>query len=185
MSSPLSPEQLVELREAKHSAKIFLGAARVAHFNGWTLGFFAFLSILFGLFDLSSLFVGVGLAIIARNEFLGRNRIHDLDPRGLELLWRNQLGLMLLIISYCAWSIYSALGATSPEVVALLEMVGEGAGDLFRSLTLTVYGSFIAVTVIYQGLNARYYHRRVALMEDYLGGTPKWVVDLLRETSMK
>ena len=55
MSSPLSPEQLVELREAKHSAKIFLGAARVAHFNGWTMGFFAVLSILFGLFDLSSL----------------------------------------------------------------------------------------------------------------------------------
>ena len=90
----LTPELELELRDAKERAGSFLGAAKVAAFNGWSVGFFAVVSILFGLFSLTSFLVGVGLAFVARNEFVGRARLRQLDPSGLELLWRNQLGFM-------------------------------------------------------------------------------------------
>ena len=96
----LTPELELELRDAKERAGSFLGAAKVAAFNGWSVGFFAVVSILFGLFSLTSFLVGVGLAFVARNEFIGRARLRSLDQSGLELLWRNQLGFMALIIAY-------------------------------------------------------------------------------------
>ena len=102
----LTPELQQELLDAKERAGSFLGAAKVAAFNGWSVGFFAVVSILFGLFSLTSFLVGVGLAFVARNEFIGRARLRSLDQSGLELLWRNQLGFMALIIAYCLWSIY-------------------------------------------------------------------------------
>ena len=103
-TSPLTSEQLQELQDAKESAGSFLGAAKVAAFNGWTIGFFAGVSILSGLFSLTGFVVGVGLAVVTRNEFVGRGRLRRLDPSGLELLWRNQVGFMALIIVYCVWS---------------------------------------------------------------------------------
>jgi hypothetical protein len=184
MVSPLSPEQQQELRTAKTSARSFLGASKVATFNGWTIGFFAFVSILSGIFDLSGLLVGLGLALVARNEFVGRRRLRALDPSGLVLLWRNQVGLMLLIIVYCAWSIYSVLANPNPELVALLELVGEGADELFKSLTTMVYKAVIGATIICQGLNARYYYVRVARIRDYLQRTPRWVLDLQRDSDI-
>jgi hypothetical protein len=59
-------------------------------------------------------------------------------------------------------------------------MLGEGMDELVRSLTLTLYATVIAVTVIVQGLNARYYHVRVARLREYLTETPQWVLDLQR-----
>jgi hypothetical protein len=88
-----------------------LGAAKVAAFNGWTLAVFAAVSILFGLFSLTGFLVGVGLAVVARNELLGRRRILAYDPGGFTLLWRNQVGLMALIVVYCAWSMYRTTAA--------------------------------------------------------------------------
>ena len=106
-ASPLTPEQLQELHVAKESASSFFGAAKVAAFNGWTIGFFAVVSILSGLLSPTGLVVGVGLAVVTRNEFVGGGRLRALDPSGLELLWRNQIGFMALIIVYCVWSMYS------------------------------------------------------------------------------
>ncbi len=181
-SSPLSAEQQREIREATERARSFLGAARVASFNGWTFAIFAGLSILFGLFSLTGLLMGVGLGVIARNEFVGRKRLRALDPAGLDLLWRNQVGLMVLIVVYCLWSMYSVTRAPDPQMAELTELLGEGTGELVQSLTVTVYAVVIGATVIFQGLNARYYHARVAKIEEYLRETPPWVIDLQKSS---
>ena len=178
----VTPELQQELLDAKERAASFLGAAKVAAFNGWSVGFFAVVSILFGLFSLTSFLVGVGLAIVARNEFVGRGRLRSLDPSGLELLWRNQVGFMALIIGYCAWSIYRTVALPAPEMTELTEILGDGAGDLIRSLTLILYAAVIVATAIFQGLNARYYFVRVARIRDYVRDTPQWVLDLQRST---
>lgn len=160
-------------------AKSFLGAANVAAFNGWTIGFVAAASILLGLFSLTGLVVGVGLAVVARNELVGRRRLRALDVAGLELLWRNQLGLMALIVAYCVWSMYRA-GRSDQEMTEIAELLGEGTGELIRSLTLALYGAVIVATGVFQGLNARYYYVRVARLRDYLRRTPQWVLEVQR-----
>jgi hypothetical protein len=181
-ASPLNPQQLKDLGDAKQRAASFMGAAKVAAFNGWTIGFFAVVSILFGLFSLTGFLVGVGLAVVTRNEIVGRRRLVALDTSGLELLWRNQVGFMALIIVYCLWSMYSAVARPDPQMAELTDLLGEGTGELVQSLTVTVYAVVIVATAIFQGLNARYYFLRVALMKDYLRDTPQWVLDLQRST---
>ena len=184
-AAPLSPKRQQELDDAEQRARTFLGAAKVAAFNGWSAAFFAVLSILFGLFSLTSFLVGVGLAIVARNELVGRRRVRELDSSGLVLLWRNQLGFMVLIIAYCVWSLSRAVGAPDSEMTALLErfdlsplteLLGQSVGEFVRMLSLFVYGTVIFATAISQGLNARYYFVRVARMRDYLRDEPQWVV---------
>ena len=181
----LTPEMQQELQDAKERASSFLGAAKVAAFNGWSIGFFAVVSILFGLFSLTSFLVGVGLAIVARNEFVGRARLRSFDPSGLELLWRNQVGFMALIIGYCAWSMYVTVALPDSEMSELTELLGDGFGELIQSLTLIVYGAVIVVTGIFQGLNARYYFIRVARIQEYVRDTPQWVLDLQRTMAIE
>lgn len=181
-TSPLTEAQQRELNDAKERARSFLPAAKVASFNGWSIAFFAGVSILFGLFSLTSLLMGVGLAVVARNEFAGRTRLRKFDPSGLELLWRNQVGFMVLIIAYCAWSMYRAVAVPDPEMAEVMELLGEGTEELVQSLTLTVYAVVIVATGIFQGLNARYYRLRVARIREYVRETPPWVLDLQRST---
>lgn len=180
MSSPLTPEQRSQFREARARAGSFAGAARVAAFNGWTFGFFAVVSLLAGVFSLTDFLVGVGLAVVARNEFVGRDRIRALEPSGFELLWRNQLGLLALIVAYCAWSMVQAAAFPDPQMQELANLLGEDTGDLVRSLTQTVYATLIVATCVFQGLSSRYYFVRIARLRDYLRATPDWVVELLR-----
>lgn len=177
---PLTPDQLREMREAKERAGSFLGAAKVAAFNVWTLGFFAFVSILFGLLSPINLAVGVGLAMVSRNEFIGRSRLRKLDASGLELMWRNQLGLLALVTAYCLWNMYRAAAHPDPQMSQLTELLGAGSGELVRSLTLTVYAAMILAAVIFQGLNARYYFVRVERLREHLRRTPPWVLELQR-----
>ncbi|MEE2899910.1 MAG: hypothetical protein VX815_15730 [Gemmatimonadota bacterium] len=174
----LTAEQREALRQAGERAGAFTGAAKVAGFNGWSIGFFAAVSLLFGLFSLTGLILGVGMAVVARNEFKGRAAILAADPVGPELLWRNQVGFMALIILYCLWSMYGTVSAQDPQTAELMELLGGEVEELVRSLTLTVYAVVIVLTVLFQGLNARYYFRRAAMIELYLRETPDWVLEL-------
>ena len=182
---PLTPEQQQDLDDAQERVGAFLGAAKVAAFNGWTVGFFAAVSILLGVFSVTNLVVGVGLAVVARNELVGRVRLQSFDPSGLELLWRNQLGFMVLIILYCLWSIYRTVAFPVPGMARLTELLGDGTGELVQWLLLTVYAAVIVATTIFQGLNARYYFVRVARLRDYVRDTPQWVVDRQSSTTLE
>lgn len=178
--SPFTPEQRQELADAKERAASFMGAARVASFNGWTFGFFAVLSILTGIGSLPVLLVGVGLAVVAWNEFRGRRGILAYDPSAFELLWKNQLGLMAIIVAYCLWAMTHSALATDPSMQELNELMGEGFDELVQSLVTVAYVAVIVATVIFQGWNARYYRVRVARLQEYLEETPQWVVDVQR-----
>lgn len=179
--SPLSPEQREELAVATDRRKKILTAAKVATFNGWTLGAIGALSILVGLFSQTGFIVGVALVIVARNEFRGRGLIRQLEPRGAMLLAKNQIGLIGIIIAYCLWSMYITVANPSGETTEWEELVGLPPG-LVTDLTLTVYGVVIVLTLLFQGLNARYYFLRVQQLKDYLEQTPRWVVDMQRVT---
>ncbi len=175
---PLTPEQREALEQAGVRAGAFTGAARVAAFNGWSIGFFAAVALLFGIFNLTALVLGVAMAVVARNEFKGCAGILKFEARGPELLWRNQIGFMGLIIVYCLWSIYATVSQPDPQMAELTELLGGDMDDLVLSLTLTVYAVVIALTAVFQGLNARYYFRRVAMIEEYRSDTPDWVREL-------
>lgn len=179
--SPLTPEQQQELEDAKGRTGSFMGAAKVASFNAWTFGIFAVLSILTGIGSLPVLLVGVGLAVVARNEHVGRQRILDFQPAAFDLLWKNQVALMAIIIAYCLWAIYNtATGPPDPSLEELAEALGDDVVGLVQQLTMTVYVVVIGATVVFQGLNARYYHVRMARLQEYVDSTPAWVLDLQR-----
>ena len=182
----LSPEQKDQLEDARKRAAEFMGAAKVATFNGWSIGFFAavaLLSVPFSDSHLVVLILAVGMAVVARNEFKGRRMIRAIDPEGPRLLGRNQVGFMSLIIAYCLWSIYGTYTHPNVELQQQLDLIGV-TQDTVRSLTALVYVAVIAATLIFQGLNARYYFVRVRKMQAYLRRIPDWIVELQRTVTL-
>jgi len=176
----LSPEQRRTLEEARTRARKILSAGKVAAFNAWTIGGFAVLTILFGLRNPAVLALGIGMGVVARNEFRGRTMLRRFEAAGARLLGRNQLGLMGLIVAYCLWCIYRVqTQPPDPEMQQLQDLAGVGA-DLIRQLSLVLYGCVILATGLFQGLNARYYFKRMGMVETYLAETPPWVVDFQR-----
>jgi hypothetical protein len=179
--APLTADQLAEVSAANKRAVDILKAGRVASFNGWTIGTFGVISVLFGLGSLTALVVGVGLLVVAWNEFRGRNLLRGFELKGPRLLGRNQIGLMALIIAYCLWSIHHTIHHPS-ESIRQLEMV-VGAGGTVTQLVVWGYAAVIVLSILAQGLNARYYFRRIDQLQAYLRDTPGWVVELQRATS--
>ncbi|MDP2957353.1 MAG: hypothetical protein Q8N53_13090 [Longimicrobiales bacterium] len=179
----LSPEQQRALQEARDRAKGIMAAAKVAGFNGWTVGVFAGLTVLFGLTSPVLIALGAGMAVVARNEFRGRSLVRRLDPAGPRLLTRNQIAFMALVVSYCTWSLLRTYTHPDPQWAQLQELAGFEEGFV-RDLVAAAYGAAILLTVLFVGLNARYYFRRVAMLEEYLASTPGWVVELQRSASV-
>lgn len=185
---PLSPEQLAQWAQANRSARKVLGAAKVATFNGWTIGVFAALCLPFAIFgDFTSLVIGLGLGAVAWNEFRGRTLIRQFNMRGPRTLGWNQLALLGLLIGYCLWQIRVGLAGTDPyqEVLQSTPELGSmlgGIEHLQKVLTLAVYGSIIALSLVFQGLNAVYYFSRARLMRAYLTQTPAWILEVQRES---
>lgn len=178
--SPLSPEQRRELGAAeKRLRKRILGAAKVATFNGWTLGAFGVLSLLTAAFSVVGLVAGAVLLGFAWNELRGRRRLRALDPEGPRILAWNQVGLAAGVLAYCAWSAYRAMARPDPMLASLEETVGLSAGEIGR-LSAIGYGAVFVLTALVLGLTARYYGVRAARLEDYLRETPAWLVDLQR-----
>ena len=87
---------------------------------------------------------------------------------------------MALIVVYSAWSMMRAVSNPDPELAQLTEILGPDVGDLVQSLTVSVYTAVIVATVIFQGLNARYYFVRIERLLEYLRTTPKWILSLQR-----
>jgi hypothetical protein len=168
---------------ANERAKKIRKAAGVAMFNGWATGIFAALSAPFALFSIDGFLVTVGLSVISYNEFRGRKRLLQFDPLSPILLGWNQVGLMTLIIVYCLWMLLTSLTSADPfaaEVAANPELAGSlnQFDHLYKDLVVTVYGTVIVLSVIFQGLNALYYFTCRKHVEAYVQETPEWVLDL-------
>ena len=182
---PLSPEQLGQWAQANRSARKVLGAAKVATFNGWTLGLVAALCLPFAFFDTMSLVMGLGLGAAAWNEFRGRQLIRQFNLRGPRVLGWNQVALLGLLIGYCLWQIRVGLTGPNPYQEALqgTPELGPTLGSFdqfYKTMTLVVYGAILALSVVFQGFNALYYFRRTRLMQAYLAQTPAWILDIQR-----
>jgi hypothetical protein len=182
----LAQEHRRELALANQRAKKIRKAAGVAAFNGWATGIFAALSAPFALFSIAGLFVTVGLSVVAYNEFQGRKRLLRFDPLSPALLGWNQVGLMTLIVAYCLWMLFAGLTGAgpfagemqkNPELAGALGSLGQ-FDELYKVLVVTVYGTVIVLSVIFQGLNALYYFTRRKHVEAYVQETPEWVLDL-------
>lgn len=183
-AGPLTAEQHEQLADARERARSFMGAVRAATFNVWSIGIFAALTLLFGVFSLTALVLGVGLAVVTWNEYRGRKLLRGFDPAGPRLLGRNQLGLMALIVVYALWSMHQARAHPDPGLEQMDEILGGDTSGLVASLTTIVYVGVIAITGIFQGLMARYYFKRIPMVEAYVRETPDWVLELQRTADL-
>jgi hypothetical protein len=193
--SPLTDAQRQELNTANQRAGKIRSAAKMASFNGWTTAVFAafglaLLPLLILMHDslqsiLTTAIMAGGLGVVAWNELAGRKQILAYQPAGAKRLAFNQLGFMTLLIGYCLWSIYLAFTGPNefekyPEVA---ELIGTDIGQLYKLLSIVLYGSVALASVGFQGGCALYYYLRYKMLRKYLTETPAWVVDLLRLTS--
>ena len=189
-SGALTPEVRRELTLAKTRARPILKAARVATFNGWTLGVIAAASTLFTLVSYSTIgaLVTAALAVVASIEFRGRARLLAFDPSGATQLGWNQIGLLVLVTAYCAWMLWSSATGVGPleaELKANPEL-GEALGDLgeidalIRQIVVATYAIVIVLTLVVQGLNALYYFTRRKHVLAYIQETPAWALEAQR-----
>jgi hypothetical protein len=185
-NDPLTSAHRRELALARDRSKSIRRVARVASFNGWASAVMAALSAPFALFSLSGLAITVGMSLVAYNEFRGRKRVLGFDPSGATLLGWNQLGLLAIIVVYCAWSLYanlngpSALAADAESYAALQSALGslDSVESLYREVVILVYGAVIALSVVFQGGNALYYFSRRRHIAAFVEETPAWVREL-------
>ena len=176
-SGPLSPEEHETLRIANEGLnKRILGAAKLATFNSWSLAVFGGLSLMTGLFSLT------GLLAFARQEFRGRALLRKLDTEGPRILARYQIGLAGGVLAYCAWTSYGVWVNRGDELAALEAALGVSADDV-AGLTVALYARIFMVTGIVLAFTARYHSVRGRRLEQYLGETPEWVVDIQRSMS--
>lgn len=184
---PLSPSQLSQLDEANRSAAKLRRAAGVASFSAWSMASFSAMTLPFGLLSLSSLITGIALGAFAWNEFRGRRLLLALDESGPRTLANNQLLLMAMLTIYSLWNIYSAL-ASPGELETQLQAMPElqtslgSLNELYKTVTIGVYGGLIIFSVIFQGLQARYYSTRQRLLTEHIKRTPAWVLELQRRS---
>ena len=178
-ASPFTPEQRATLHVAVGRKRALMRPARVASFNGWTVGLFGALSVVWGLVaGWSGVVIGAALLAVSWNELRGARRLQALDPQGATLLGWNQLILGGVIALYCVYSIASARMAPDPSMQEMVEMAGIPA-DLIGGLTTILYGAVLVIVTLVQLLLARYHFRAKAKVEAFRQETPRWIVELL------
>ena len=188
---PLTLEHHQAIVVAHARAKTIRAAAKVASFNGWSTGVFAAASVLFVFFSLPALLITIGLGIVTYNEFRGRRLLLQFDPSGPTLLGWNQVALFAMVTVYCLWTLSAELlgnGSIGVELAAHPELAmvlgsPQKVEHLHKVLTLTIYGTVIAVSAVFQGWCALYYFRRLKLVENFVRETPEWVLNLQRLTT--
>ncbi len=188
---PLSQSQQLEVAAAKERARKIRKAAAVAGFNGWVTSIAAACSAPFALFSLPGLLIAAGLTLVAFNEFKGRRRLLQFDQAAPTFLGWNQIGFLALICIYCIWMLVVGLTNESSLAVEIkaspeLKSVFGSADDfdqIYRVWVAVFYGTVIAISVVFQGLNAVYYFTRRKYVDAYVRDTPAWVLDLQQLTS--
>jgi hypothetical protein len=185
-ANPLSPDHLLALSEANDRAQKIRRAARVAGFNGWSIGGIALLSLPFAFSSITSLAIAIGLGLVAYIEFRGRRLLNQFEPTACRLLGWNQVGFLVLISAYCAWNIFASFNTTNPLAnypeLRQLGILPETIGDLYLQITLALYGSLFLGSVLFQGGNALYYFSRERLVREYVNNTEPWVIELQKST---
>ena len=100
-SSGLSPEHRAQIVAARKLGGKLRAAGIVAAVDGWTLGVFAVLTILFSLTSPVALILGAGMLAVSYFELRGSGDLKRLDLRAPRILTLNQfaLGTMLFAMA--------------------------------------------------------------------------------------
>ncbi len=181
----ISPEQLEVIAAARRRGRKVRRAVTVSAISGWTLGFFAFISLLSGLFSLVSLLLGAALAAIAFVELKGSKKLRRFDLAAPKILGFNQIALGLVLVVYGGYGIAQALFGPSPYEAQLAtggpvaEML-EPIDNLHRMGMVVFYALLICFGAIVQGCTSLYHFTRSRHLRAYLTETPEWAVDAVR-----
>jgi hypothetical protein len=89
------------------------------------------------------------------------------------------------VIVYSLWKIVGTL--RSSELAGMSESLGPRGDEtirdiagIVRPLTVGLYACVAFGAALGTGLMALYYHRREAMLRTFLGGTPDWIVRVIR-----
>ncbi len=197
--APLSPQQLEEVTQARQRWRKVQRSVAVATFSAWTMAVIAAGALLIGIFDTTSAVMGLLLAGVAVNEFIGASKLRRAQLAGPMLLGWNQMLLLAVIGGYCFYQIFMVTPAPLVSDPRLLEMMedpalreqlrgqlGPGLMDLIDKPD-TTYRLFYMVVIVgsllMQGLTALYYFSRRRVVMAYLNATPAWVVEVQRRAA--
>lgn len=182
--SPLAPEHLQQLSDAKRRAKKVRRAASVAALSGWSMLVFACISLALAFFsDWSAWAVGIGLLLVALNELRGSAMLRRADPAGAKVLGWNQLVLAALLVAYATWSLATslrqplgtALQSGDPQIDAM-------AANITSAVTYGLYGTLAVLGLLLPGLTSIYYFSRARIIRSFLAETPEWIVEIMRRS---
>ncbi len=133
---------------------------------------FAGVGMAMGTLDGVATVLGVGLVLVALNEYRGAVLLGRLHLGAPLRLGGGQVALGLLIIGYCVWMLLHAdsqLQKLDPEIASLVQ-----------GMKTLVYEVVIGATVLFQGSAAVYYLTRKGLVVKYTRQTPGWIVEFDR-----
>ena len=170
----LTAEQRGQLELALELHRPLARAANIARSNARGYVAIGALSILVNLIWLdvpglaiSALATAIGVGQLAASKKLRRG-----DSTAPRLLARNELLLLGGIVAYSLVKL--ATGAGLDLGGADAKELGIDLGEVAEAVNTTVYATFIAVTLIYQGGLALYFLRRRPMLERYLAEAPEW-----------
>jgi hypothetical protein len=184
--SPLNAQQYSEIQMAQQRGKKLRRAMGVARLDAWISACFAAVTLLSAVLSPWSLVLGAALALVAFNSFRGSRLFSRFEVRAPRILAWNQMFLATIIIVYSLVSLWDARNGSSElsDAIAgdagLQQMMGDIKPMLWE-LSLALYGSIIAATVVTQGLTGLYYKSREKYVTAYLRDTPPWVLELQRK----
>lgn len=182
--SPLSPQHLQQLTDAKARARKVRRAASIAALSGWTMLVFAIISLAFAVFsDWSAWAVAIGLLLVSLNELRGGGLLRRADPAGATVLGWNQLILAALLVAYATWSLASAL--RQPPSAALQSGdpdLDATIANISSTITYALYGGMAVLGLLLPGLTSIYYFTRARVVRSFLAETPDWIVEIMRRS---
>jgi hypothetical protein len=167
----------------------------LAYMNGGTLLLCAFACAPFALFDAALLWPALVLGASGAAELRGARMLRDRDLRAPRWLATNQLVLLVLIAVYCVYGAARALqGSVADELSNAAPSAAEQLRDAmpafdlssdaidrgYRALAVAFYAAVFAGCALYQGLCARYYRSRAAVLRAFVDETPAWVMEVQR-----
>jgi hypothetical protein len=185
--SPLSAEHLRQMSDARLRAKKVRRCVSVANFDGWSVGAFGGLTLLFGMFSFWGWFLGAGMLISAYVELTTVSRVKRLEPNAARRLGWNQIALAGLLLTYAGWSLYQSvygpdlLASAAAEVPEAADMLAPYSG-LARMISVAVYVGLACVAVFAQGGTALYYFSREKHIRAYREQTPAWIVEMQQQS---
>ncbi|MCK4872832.1 MAG: hypothetical protein KAS72_08920 [Phycisphaerales bacterium] len=194
MGSPLDESHLRELADARAQLKPIRRASIGAICSAVTLLICAFFSLLIGIFDTTSLVIGLVLTVVGCVELRGALRLRTAQPGAAKLLMCNQLVLAAVLFLYAGHGMYSTLMTDpktfglSAETIAFTEQnpdfdMGSGIGELARIVMLGFYAGVALFAIFVQGSMAWWYARKERQLRNWRRRTPDWTVDLLQRAA--